>query len=70
MRKKFDLEDRLVKFAGDVIIFLNDLPNDRAGSTLSVQLTRSATSSALNFGKSQGAESTKDQIHKLGVTLK
>ena len=46
------------------------MPNDRAGNNLSGQLTRSSTSSALNFGESQGAESTKDQIHKLGVSLK
>jgi len=30
--KKYDLENRLVKFAGDVILFLNNLPNNRAGS--------------------------------------
>lgn len=68
--KKFDLEDRLVRFAGNVILFLNDLPNDKAGSNLSGQLTRSATSSALNFGESQGAESTRDKIHKLSLVLK
>jgi four helix bundle protein len=68
--KKFDLEDRLVAFAGDTILFLNDLPKDQAGTTLVGQLTRSAVSSALNFGESQGAESNKDQIHKLGIVLK
>lgn len=68
--KKFDLEERLVKFAGDVLLFLNHVPTDKAGSNLSGQLTRSATSSALNFGEFQGAESLKDEIHKLGVTLK
>jgi len=69
-QKKFDLEDRLVKFAGDTIFFLNDLPDDKSGNNLSSQLTRSATSSALNFGEAQGAESIKDQIHKLGIVLK
>jgi len=68
--KKYDLEDRLVSFAGDTILFLNDLPNNQAGSNLNGQLTRSATSTALNFGESQGAESKKDQIHKLGIVLK
>lgn len=68
--KKYDLEDRLVKFAGDTILYLNDLPNNRAGSNLSGQLTRSATSTALNFGEAQGAESVKDKIHKLGIVLK
>ena len=70
MNKKYDLEERLVKFAGDTIIFLNNLPTNRSGLNLSDQLTRSATSSALNFGEAQGAESIKDQIHKLGICLK
>ncbi|MCB0583631.1 MAG: hypothetical protein KDD10_30405 [Phaeodactylibacter sp.] len=51
--KKFDLEDRLVRFAGDVILFLNDLPDDRAGSNLSSQLTRSATSAAATIIKNK-----------------
>lgn len=65
--KKYDIEDRLVGFAGEVILFLNSLPDDRAGVNLAGQLTRSATSTALNYGEAQGAESTKDQIHKLSL---
>ena len=68
--RKYDLEDRLVKFAGDCILFANTFPRDTAGLNLSNQLIRSATSSALNFGESQGAESVKDKIHKLGIVLK
>jgi len=30
--KKFDLEERLVKFAGDTLIFLNEIPSDKAGT--------------------------------------
>ncbi len=37
---------------------------------LSEQLIRSATSSALNYGEAQGAESKRDFIHKMGVILK
>jgi len=69
-KKKFDLEDRLVRFSGDIILFLNDFPNDKAASNLSGQLIRSSTSSALNFGEAQGSISTKDQIHKLSICLK
>jgi len=68
--KKYDLENRLVKFAGETILFCNKIPNDRAGLTLANQLTRSATSAALNFGEAQGAESSKDMVHKLSITLK
>lgn len=70
IRKKYDLEDRLVKFAGEVILFLNNLPNDRAANNLNNQLVRSSTSAALNFGESQGAESPRDKIHKMGIVLK
>jgi four helix bundle protein len=66
----FDLEERLVKFAGDVILFLKTIPNDKPGSTLGGQMIRSATSTALNYGEAQGGESTKDKIHKLSVVLK
>lgn len=34
------------------------------------QLIRSVTSSALNYGEAQGAESKKDFIHKMKVCLK
>ena len=54
--KKYDLEDRFVKFAGETILFCNKLPNDRAGITLCDQLTRSSTSAALNFGEAQECE--------------
>jgi four helix bundle protein len=37
---------------------------------LSNQLTRSATSAALNYGEAQGAETTKDFVHKIGVVIK
>ena len=68
--KKYDLEDRFVKFAGETILFCNKLPNDRAGITLCDQLTRSSTSAALNFGEAQGAYSTKDMIFRLSISLK
>lgn len=67
---KFDLEDRLVAFAGDVILFLNEGPNDKTAYNLIGQLIRSSSSSALNFGEAQGAQSSRDQIHKLGISLK
>ena len=31
---------------------------------------RSTSSSALNYGEAQGAESTKDYIHKIGLVIK
>lgn len=66
----YDLEDRLIKFAGDTILFSNKLPNDKAGSHLKGQVIRSSSSTALNYGEYQGAESIKDEIHKLSIVLK
>lgn len=68
--KSYDLEDRLVRFAGDIILFCKSIPKDEAGQILCKQLIRSAMSAALNYGEVQGAESRKDEIHKLSVVLK
>jgi len=68
--KAFDLEERLVSFAGDIIFFCKKLPNDFCGNYYANQLLRSAGSSALNFGEAQGTQTVKDKIHKLSLSLK
>jgi len=70
MEKKYDLEDRLVEFAALIVFFGKDLPNDMTGQYYGNQLLRSAGSSALNFGESQGANTARDQINKLSLVLK
>lgn len=70
MDRKYDLEDRLVLFAANVIKFCNTVPNDFAGSHLKGQLIRSACSPALNYGEAQSAESKKDFLHKMSICLK
>ncbi|WP_310733879.1 four helix bundle protein [Cellulophaga baltica] len=57
-------------FAGDIILFCKDLPNDMTGEYYGNQLLRSAGSSTLNFGEAQGASSVKDSIHKASIYLK
>jgi four helix bundle protein len=69
-REKFDLEERLIDFAARCIKVANSLPNTKAGQHLSDQLTRSGTSPALNYGEAQSAESRKDFVHKMKVSLK
>ena len=66
----FDLEDRLVGFAARCIKVSDALPSTKAGQHLSGQLCRSGTSPALNYGEAQGAESRKDFVHKMSVSLK
>ena len=68
--KKFDLEDRLVEFAANIVFLCKELPNDMTGNYYGNQLLRSGGSSALNFGEAQGAQTTKDQINKLATSLK
>lgn len=66
----YDLEDRLVRFAGESIKFCNSLGATFAENHLKNQLIRSSTGACLNYGEAQGAESRKDFIHKNGIVLK
>lgn len=69
-RKPFDLEDRLVDFAVNVLTICEFLPNSKGGQNLEFQLSKSGTSCALNYGEAQSAESPDDFIHKIKVVLK
>ena len=68
--RKYDLEDRLVKYSCRMIDVVEALPNTRAGSYIAGQLIRSCISPTFNYGEVQGAESRKDFVHKLGIVLK
>ena len=68
--KKFDLEDRLVKFACMCLDVCDLLPNTKTGHNLEYQLSKSSTASALVYGEAQAAESKADFIHKMKVVLK
>ena len=67
---KYDLEERLIRFAGKIIEMANSLPNTPVGNHLKGQIVRSGTSPALNYGEAQSAESRKDFVHKMRVCLK
>lgn len=66
----YDLEERLINFAVDIIVLCDDIKPTKAGNHLSSQLVRSGTSPALNYGEAQAGESARDFIHKLKVILK
>ena len=68
--RKYDLEDRLVKYSCRMIDVVEALPNTRAGSYIAGQLIKSCISPTFNYGEVQGAESRKDFVHKLGIVLK
>lgn len=70
MPRKYDLEDRLLGFAVQVIDFTEALPNTRAANHIARQLLRSGTSRYGNHGEAESAESPKDFVHKLKICLK
>lgn len=64
------LENRLIDFAVKVSVICQSIKHTDLGFYLSKQLIRSSLSPALNYGEAQGAESKKDFIHKLRISLK
>ena len=68
-KRKFDLEERLIDFAVEIIGFYENLPDRKAASHMGGQLLRSGTSPALNYGEAKSAESRKDFLHKMKVCL-
>ena len=65
-----DLEERLINFAVAIIVITRSMDNSFASEHLSMQITRSSSSAALNYGEVQGAESRRDFIHKMKIVLK
>jgi four helix bundle protein len=68
--KKFDLHERLIDFAVEIITITDNLKATKAGNHLSGQIVRSGTSPSLNYSEAQSAESRNDFIHKMSVVLK
>jgi four helix bundle protein len=67
---KYDLEDRLVRFACMCLKICQLLPNTKAGSNLEYQLSKSSTAIALVYGEAQATESRTDFVHKVKIVLK
>jgi len=67
---KYNLEGRLVDFAVSIIKISNELNHSFAAVHLSKQLIRSGTSIPLNYGEAQSAESRKEFIYKMKISLK
>jgi len=68
--KTFDLDDRMIDFSVRVIRFTENLPKSNSGLYFSDQIMRSVSSVVLNYSEAQSAESRKDFIHKVKVSLK
>jgi four helix bundle protein len=70
MAKGDDIQERLINFAVDIIGITSKFPKTNAGKHIAGQLLRSGTSPAPNYAEARGAESNKDFIHKLKISLK
>lgn len=69
-QEKYNLEDRTVKFSGDIIDFVRKLKKDIVTMPLISQLVRSATSIGANYCEANGASSKKDFKNKIYICKK
>lgn len=66
----YDLEERLLVYSVRIINLVERLPNTKTANYVAGQLLRSGISPYPNHGEAQAAESPKDFIHKLRISLK
>ncbi len=67
---RIEIENRLIEFTVSIINLCRNLSNEYVSQHLSTQIIRSSSSSALNYGEAQAAESKKDFVHKTSIVLK
>jgi four helix bundle protein len=65
-----ELEERLIDFAVRVGKVVDALPTSRLGRHIAGQIVRSGTSPAPNYAEGCAAESRRDFVHKLSISLK
>ncbi|EMY3584953.1 conserved hypothetical protein [Flavobacterium psychrophilum] len=68
--KIFNFEDRLVRFAGECILFTRSLNKSYENEYYKNQIIRSSGSSSFNFGEAQGTITDKDFIFKVSLVVK
>jgi four helix bundle protein len=69
-KQRYNLEERLLEFSVRIIKIVEQLPKTRTGNHVAGQLLKSVTSPYPNHGEAQAAESPKDFVHKLRISLK
>ena len=65
-----DIAERLLNLAARIIKLADALPKSSASKHICLQVVRSGTSAGANYEEARGAESKKDFLHKLGISLK
>jgi len=68
--KIYNFEDRLVRFAGECILFTRGLDKLYELEYYKNQLIRSSGSSSLNYGEAQGTITSKDFVFKVSLSVK
>ena len=68
--KIYNLEDRLVRFAGESIFFFRKLDRTFELEYYKNQLIRSSGSASSNFGEAQGTITDKDFVFKVSLSVK
>lgn len=66
--KKYDLEDRTLKFAKDCIDLCKLLSRDTINIELISQIVRSSSSVGANYREASNCSSKKDFYHKIGIS--
>jgi len=69
-KQKFDLEDRTLSFAKEVINMLKTLPNNTPNSEIIRQLVRSVGSVGANYREANDSLGKKDFVHRLRISRK
>lgn len=68
--KKYDLEDRTLKFAKDTLTLINNVPSTIANAEIIKQLVRSTCSIGANYIEANGSLGKKDFAMKIRICRK
>ncbi len=69
-KTKYDLEERLTRFAEEIIDFVKGIKENAVNSRIISQLVGTVSSAGANYCEATEAESKKDFIHKIGICKK
>ncbi|OGZ69322.1 MAG: four helix bundle protein [Candidatus Staskawiczbacteria bacterium RIFCSPHIGHO2_02_FULL_42_22] len=70
MEKIFDLEERTMVFAENIIDLVRSIKSDSVNNRIITQLVGSSGSIGANYCEATEGESKKDFIHKIGIAKK
>ena len=68
--KRYDLEDRTLKYGREIIHLVKDLPRNTVNLALSSQAIRSGTSMGANYREANETETKKDFCYRIRICRK